>query len=305
MFGFEIVCYLFLGGLSGGLCVVSAVSGLTVPAEQLRRGPGIAQRRILAVSFTACAGGLVLSALLLLADAGNLSALKYLILSSRLNYLVVGAWAIALSAALSLLLAIMWRAPSRLWSVGLVRLVLVLECLMGAFVVLYTGLFLASMKAVALWSTPWLVLLFACSSTSCALIAFVALTNACGLSATFARWVNVLVKADLVVLVLELVCAAGFVFAALAFDAVPSAVSAAQASAWSLVAGDLAVAWWGGFILLGVVAAGVLEISLLRARQPLPAYSFQVLALVLCSFAGGLFMRYCVVAAGLHPVLGF
>lgn len=203
MFGFEIVCYLFLGGLSGGLCVVSAVSGLTVPAEQLRRGPDIAQRRVLAVSFTACAGCLVFAALLLLADAGNLSALKYLILSSRLNYLVVGAWAIALSAALSLLLVIMWRAPSRLWGVGLVRLVLVLECLMGAFVVLYTGLFLAGMKAVALWSTPWLVLLFVCSPLPCAIVAFVALTNACGLSATFSRWINVLVKADLVILALE------------------------------------------------------------------------------------------------------
>lgn len=37
MFGVLIVCYLFLGGLGGGLCLVLSLVGLTVPREELGR----------------------------------------------------------------------------------------------------------------------------------------------------------------------------------------------------------------------------------------------------------------------------
>ena len=185
MFDVAVICYLFLGGLSGGLCVVAAASALSIPVSYLRAGLALEQRRLLGASFVACAGGLLLSALFLMADAGNVAALKYLVLTPNPGYLVLGAWSIAAGILLSLALAIRWRSPEPARGVLFMRALLVLEALIGAVVVVYTGLFLASMFAVPLWNTPWLVALFAASASSCALSAFVALCNALGLSAAF------------------------------------------------------------------------------------------------------------------------
>lgn len=305
MFGLAVVCYLFLGGLSGGLCVVAAVSGLSVPVSQLREGPASEQRRLMTVSLMACSGGFVLSGLLLLGDAGNISAVKHLFLLSNPSYLVLGAWSLVIGTILSLVLAILWRAPSSIWSVGLVRALLVAECLVGVAVVLYTGLFLAGMFAVPLWDTAWLVSLFAASSASCALAAFAALANALGLSAPFAFWLRRIVQADLLVVVLEAACSVGFLAAAFRFDPASSAASAACASAFKLLTGEFALAWWGGFVCLGMIAPLVLEVLILRGRRPLPPYSLQALAPALCASAGSLALRYCVVMAGVHPALGF
>lgn len=303
VFGPAVICYLFLGGLSGGLCVIAAVSALSVPAGQLRLGPSLEQRRIMTATFVACAGGLVFSALLLLADAGNVAALKYLLFPPRLSYLVAGAWSILAGAILSLALAVLWRAPSSAWGVGVVRIMLLLEGALGVFVILYTGLFLASMPAVPLWDTPWLVALFAASSLSCALAAFVALASACGLSAVFATWLRRLVQVDVALIALEAACATGVVLAALRVDAGSQAV--AQASALRLLTGDLAFVWWVGFALAGVLLPIALDLALLRKRAPVAPHSLQALAAALCAFVGGVSMRYCVVMAGMHPVLGF
>ena len=305
MFGPAVVCYLFLGGLSGGLCVVTAVSGLSVPGCQLRKGPVPEQRRLIAVALVACSGGFVLSSLLLLGDVGNVSAIEHLFLSSNPSYLVLGAWSLAAGIVLSLALAILWRAPSAAWSVSLARGLLVAECLIGVVVVLYTGLFLAGMFAVPLWDTAWLVALFAASSASCALAAFAALTNAIGLSAAFAPWLRRIVQADVIAIVAELACSAGFLFAAFRFEAASSAAPAACASAFELMAGDLAFAWWGGFFFIGMIVPLVLEVLILRGRRSLPPYSLQALAPALCAFAGSLALRYCVVMAGMHPAVGF
>ena len=37
MFGIEVVCYLFLGGVGGGLCAVLAALALAVPVASLAR----------------------------------------------------------------------------------------------------------------------------------------------------------------------------------------------------------------------------------------------------------------------------
>ena len=305
MFGFAVICYLFLGGLSGGLCVVTAISALSVPVCQLREGPAPEQRRLVTVALVACSGCLVLSSLLLLGDAGNVSALEHLFLSSNPNYLVIGAWSLAVGIVLSLVLAILWRAPSAMWGVCLVRVLLVAECLVGAVVVLYTGLFLAGVFAVPLWDTVWLAALFAASSASCALAAFAALANAIGLSASFTPWLRRIVQVDILAIAVELVCAAGFLAAAFRFEPVSSAAPAACASAFNLLTGDFALAWWGGFVFLGMVAPLVLELFILRGRRALPPYSLQALAPALCAAVGGLALRYCVVMAGVHPALGF
>ena len=305
MFGLAVICYLFLGGLSGGLCVVTAVSGLSVPACQLREGPAPEQRRLMTVALVACSGAFVLSSLLLLADAGNVSALKHLFLSSNPNYLVLGAWSLAVGIVLSLALAVLWRAPSAMWGVGLVRLLLAVECAGGVVVVLYTGLFLAGMFAVPLWSTAWLVGLFAASAASCSLAAFAALANSLGLSASFEPWLRRIVQIDVLAIVVELVCTAGFLAAAFRFEPALSAAPAACASALSLLTGDLALAWWGGFVCLGMLVPLVLELLILKGRRALPPYSLQALAPALCASVGGLALRYCVVMAGVHPALGF
>ena len=303
MFDVAVICYLFLGGLSGGLCVVAAASALSIPVSYLRAGLALEQRRLLGASFVACAGGLLLSALFLMADAGNVAALKYLVLTPNPGYLVLGAWSIAAGILLSLALAIRWRSPEPARGVLFMRALLVLEALIGAVVVVYTGLFLASMFAVPLWNTPWLVALFAASASSCALSAFVALCNALGLSAAFSAWMRRLVQLDGAILLIEAVCAVGFVFVALQTDTGSAVV--AQASAARLLSGDLSAAWWVGFALLGIAVPLAFDLALLRSQRTLAPYSLKALAPALFAFVGGFCLRYCVVMAGMHPVVGF
>lgn len=299
MFGPAVICYLFLGGLSGGLCVVASVSGLTVPAAQLRGGLSSGQAHLMTSALVLCSAGLTLSSLLLLADAGNVSALRYLFLSARLNYLTLGAWFLVVGMALSLGLAFLWRSPVAVRRVGLVRALLLLELADGAAIVVYTGLFLAGMPAVALWNTPWLTALFAASSLSCSLTGFAALASVCGLSASFEAWLRCLACVDVAVILFEAGCSVGFTLAAMGSDA------STVVSAFRFLAGDLSGVWWLGFVLAGLVAQLALELVSLRVRCATAHHSPFAVAPTLCAFVGGISMRYCVVVAGTHPALGF
>lgn len=312
MFSFAGICYLFLGGAGGGLALVAGLAALSIPRETMCAGALSSCESLMAAAFGSAAGLLFLAGLLLLADAGNPDALGHLFFAPKLSWMTVGAWALAMSAVFCCALALMWRCRRFPGGVALLRVLAALVSVAALIVVLYTGFLLSSMRSVALWNTPWLPALFVFSSLSCGLVGLAALSYACGASEEFRRFTSSLLRADVLVVILEAVCAAAVVMASLGPDllgsSAPSFVTATQkaatASALALVTGTYAWVWWGVFVLVGLVATAALDVLALRADSRMPGRLWRVLGPLSCVLAGAFALRFCLVEAGMHPLLG-
>ena len=305
MFSFAIVCYLFLGGLGGGLCAVAGVAGLSVSRQEFQGEFAAKYQGFLGAAFGMAALSLVLAGLVLLSDTGFTPALKYLFFAPRLSYLTVGAWAIVFGTGVCLALFFLWKAGFAGRNVVLVRVLFAAAALVGFVVALYTGLFLASMKAVPLWNTPWLTLLFVLSSLSCGVVSFVVLSSMCGVSDAFSSYVGMLVKIDLGLIAFELLSAGVLAFTLIGNPADGPTAAMGAASAIDLLVGRNSWIWWGGFVCLGVVATAVFDLLMLRAQRGWPGRSWSVLGTLFCVLAGAFSLRYCIIAAGAHPAMGF
>lgn len=305
MFDFAIVCYLFLGGLGGGLCAVASLAVLSIPGRCLADPFVRSYPKLLGASFFAAAAVLVLAGMVLLADAGISSALVYLFFPPSPNYLSIGSWLIVAATALCLVSGFVWRCGAAPANPVVLRFVSAAGALAGLGVALYTGLFLSAMPAVALWHTPWLPALFVLSSLSCGAVSFAALMRVTDSHARFRGFERTVLKADLLFAALEAVCAGGFLAASAIFSGEGSAAQAAASSAAALMHGGLAFIWWGSFVGFGVVALAVFDVLVLRAQDGWSGRLWMVMGPTFCAFAGAFALRYCIVEAGLHPVLGF
>lgn len=305
MFGFAIMCYLFLGGLGGGLCIVTAALGLCAPRAVVQDSLSYEYRTIFVSCFMASAVVLVLAAMCLLADGIRFEAIERLFFASKVSFLSVGAWAVAVSVVVNVLLAFAWKTNFAAKSIVAMRGALIVAALVGSVVVLYTGLFLATMRAVPLWNTLWLPVLFALSALSCGVAFAVFIAHIRGFADVFTSTMRNLVWTDMVLIVLEALCVLGFIVSlCMSADATPTAAAAA-ASAGELVSGEFAWLWWGGFVGLGLLTAMVLDIVFLRPSTALSTRLFATAATTFCVLAGAFSLRVCLVLAGSHPVLGF
>ena len=305
LFGFEVVLYLWLGGLGGGLSAVAGVAGLSIPRRFLQDGLVSLYSNLMRMALVIAAALLALGSMLLLADSDNFAALAYLFLSPPFGYLSVGAWLIVVDMGLCLILVLFWRAGSAGQNFVVSRILHAVCMIVGLAVALYTGLFLASMKAVPLWNTPWLPALFVLSSISCGIVLFLVLHQASDKGATFSSYMKLLAKVDVAIVALELLCALALVVG-LVIGSIGSPTSTAgAASAYSLIAGEYAWIWWGGFVGLGIVLTALLDIMVIRVEKSLPGRIWSTLGVSFCVAAGALSLRYCIVAAGMHPALGF
>ena len=318
MFGFPIICYLFAGGLGGGLCVVCAVAMLFVPASELRLAPNISYRRIFVPAFVIAAASLVIGMLFLLADVGRLDAIEYLILAPVLRYLNVGAWMLVATTVLCIGLAAFWAsgadAHTRARRMAL-RAASVLAAVLGLGVAAYTGLFLAGMKAVPLWHVgagAVLPTLFVASSLSCGAAVLTAILHLTCENAAFGAFCRTLAKGDLVLIVVEVAAAAILLMLALHAPATPTDRAAAEA-AHALISGAQAPLWWGGFVGAGLAIAAFCD-NILLGRKPhrrtaspsnriLPADDVPAVVLALAALVGAFAMRAALVASGVHPII--
>ncbi len=323
MLGPLIVCYLFLGGTGAGACLVLAVLGMLAPRELVAvqggggrgvgRGPAGAHavlrppapyRRLLAPGYAAALVALALGMVCLLADVGRADRLLLLLTSPALSHVAVGAWSLVVCAALAVLAGLAWAGLARRWRFAAVRVLQAALALAALAVMLYTGLLLQSLNAVPLWATPWLPALFVLSSLSCGMALVLAAAQLTGAASAFATVLGRLAAVDAVVIMLEAVVLAAFAGTALAGIGgdflVDRTAEALAASAEALVAGEAAWLFWGGFVLAGLAVPFALDVALARLRRPRPVIALVTAA---CVLAGGLIMRYCVVEAGMHPLL--
>ena len=240
----------------------------------------------------------------LLADVGRADRLLLLLTSPALSHVAVGAWSLAVCAVLAVLAALAWDGLVRRWRFAAVQVLQAALALAALAVMLYTGLLLQSLSAVPLWATPWLPVLFTLSSLSCGSALVLAAAQLTGAASAFATVLGRLAVVDAVVIVLEAAALAVFAGTALAGVGgdfvVGRTAEALAASAEALVAGEAAWLFWGGLVLAGLAVPFALDVILARLRRPRPAIALVAAA---CVLAGGLAMRYCVVEAGMHPLL--
>ncbi len=315
MFGTLIVCYLFLGGAGAGLCLVVTVLALRVPVDLVavvaprRYGGGCgrvvdapgAYRRLIGAGYAVSLVALALGMVCLLADVGRADRVLLLLMYPTGSFIAVGTWALVLCSVLALLLACVWAGLVRA-GVLVVRVLSVLTLAVALVVMVYTGLLLQSLDAIPLWATPWLPVLFVLSSFSCGIALALGMAQFTETASVFGAVLRRLAAVDALTVVFEAAVVALLIVTAPVV--VPGAgngtAQALETSVWALVAGPGSWLFWGGFVGVGLVLPFMFDLVLVHTRQPRPLLA---VAAATCVLVGGFVMRFCVMGAGMHPVL--
>ena len=239
VWGPMIAWYLFLAGASAGAFLTSAFVEVKYPESVKMRVAG----RIIAPIFL----GIGLVMLMLDAEAGLHNPLRFFwLIANTGSVMTLGVYFICVFmpvALVSALLEVLKKpVPKWLTWVGIV---------FAFAVAAYTGFLLGVVKAFPLWNNAVLPILFVVSALSAGLAA----TSLVGLLVDRERFEQMwLIKKSHVILsAIEMV-----VLATMLVIVSAGSVEGA-ASVYSLVAGQYAPAFWGGIVLLGLVAPFIIE----------------------------------------------
>ncbi|MEQ3250310.1 NrfD/PsrC family molybdoenzyme membrane anchor subunit [Eggerthella lenta] len=239
VWGPMIAWYLFLAGASAGAFLTSAFVEVKYPESVKMRVAG----RIVAPIFL----GIGLVMLMLDAEAGLHNPLRFFwLIANPGSVMTLGVYFICVFmpvALVSALLEVLKKpVPKWLTWVGIV---------FAFAVAAYTGFLLGVVKAFPLWNNAVLPILFVVSALSAGLAA----TSLVGLLVDRERFEQMwLIKKSHVILsAIEMV-----VLATMLVIVSAGSVEGA-ASVYSLVAGQYAPAFWGGIVLLGLVAPFIIE----------------------------------------------
>ena len=239
VWGPMIAWYLFLAGASAGAFLTSAFVEAKYPESVKMRVAG----RIIAPIFL----GIGLVMLMLDAEAGLHNPLRFFwLIANPGSVMTLGVYFICVFmpvALVSALLEVLKKpVPKWLTWVGIV---------FAFAVAAYTGFLLGVVKAFPLWNNAVLPILFVVSALSAGLAA----TSLVGLLVDRERFEQMwLIKKSHVILsAIEMV-----VLATMLVIVSAGSVEGA-ASVYSLVAGQYAPAFWGGIVLLGLVAPFIIE----------------------------------------------
>ena len=239
VWGPMIAWYLFLAGASAGAFLTSAFVEAKYPESVKMRVAG----RIIAPIFV----GIGLLMLMLDAEAGLMNPLRFFwLVSNPGSVMTLGVYFICVYMPVALVVALLEilkkRVPKWLTWIGIV---------FAFAVAAYTGFLLGVVKAYPLWNNAILPILFVVSALSAGLAA----TSLVGLIVDRERFEQMwLIKKSHVILsAIEMVV----LFTMLIIVAAGSFEGAA--SVQSLVVGQYAPAFWGGIVLLGLVAPFLIE----------------------------------------------
>lgn len=308
--GWLIVLYLFLGGLSAGLFFVSAL------ATYLQRGEEPAYPRLARVGALLAPWPVAVGSALLVFDLGHWYRFyKLFITFEWRSPMSIGAWLLLIFTLTTTLAFWAWlpqaaiagvvrRLPRRLrflavvdrpWRRSLRRPLAMLGFPFAVGVGIYTGVLLGAVQARPFWNTNLVaqMFLFSALSTGCALLILVFTLRRDGLAPEEAR---LLLSLDIVLILLEFfIVLPYFVHGALSPLAVREALRL-------VLGGPFTVPFWVLFFAIGLLLPLALEVwemrPVLLARQALqPGRGVTALAAGLVLF-GGLMLRYVFVFAG-------
>lgn len=282
VWGPMIAWYLFLAGASAGAFITAAFVEKKYPESAKMRIAG----RMIAPVFIAI--GLLL--LILDAEAGLHNPLRfiYLVMNPG-SVMTLGVYFICVYMPVSLVVAVLeiLKKPVPQWLnwIGIV----------SAFcVAAYTGFLLGVVQACPLWNNAILPILFVVSALSAGLAA----TSLVGLIADRERFEQMwLIKKSHVILsAIELVV----LFTMLII--VNSGSPEGAASVSSLISGQYAVMFWGGLVILGLVAPFMIEgYPVFITKKPETSTTSLVISIIGESgvLIGGFVLRLLIVLAAL------
>lgn len=281
------IAYLFLGGTGGGtLAVLCSVSLWEAFRPSVRRVHF--SRQYGQIAWGACLFILVLAVLCLLFDMGVPGRALGFLLPQTFTVTTLGSWALLISLALG---AIFWIVSVfdgiAIWR-GVAIALAIVGIVAGLTVALYTGALLQQMVSVLAWQTPLVPLLFCLSSLSCGLAVAAGMVGFVPARAHFMQTIEVLLRADWLVIVLELVLLAvyvGWLFSS----------TATAHFALAITVGYESLLFWGFLVGCGLVVPLFVERSVTYSN-----HRTQLLFVALCVLAGGLALRLVVV--GLFPL---
>ena len=300
MFSILAVTYLFLGGAGAGCVAVCALLDLLWVKEPF--GPFSASsidaqtpiRRLASIGFATGFGVLVFGVLCLVFDMGRTDRLASLFTEPRFTYVTLGAYLLVGLIVCAAFLALVRFAYLPRIRRSVVVAVEVASVVLGAAVMVYTGLLLQSFGTVHLWSSVLVPVLFTASSLSCG----IALVLACSLfvetDTAVARMRKRLNGLDLVVIVIEAALAGLYLWR------VAAGVGGSGADVSSLAQGQTGAWWWIGFVACGMVVPAAIEVAAGRFSLRDPRAFACAAAFVLI---GGFCLRYAIVDAGAHRAL--
>ncbi|MDR0515350.1 MAG: polysulfide reductase NrfD [Coriobacteriaceae bacterium] len=281
-----VVVYLFLGGAGSGAVLVLALGDLLSPKALLLDSAKPGYRRFFSPAFSVALLALMVSAVCLLADLGRIDRVSYLFLHPRLSYLTLGVYALVSLVLLTGVTAALWNLNIPRMPRLALHAVEAASAIVAGVVMLYTGLLLQSIAAVAFWATPFVPTLFVLSSVSSGIALVTLVQYLVGQAPLFPEPLRRLCRVEGAFLSLEALLAA--VFLGLA-----CIQPEARQSADYLLFGAGSQAFWGGFVLCGLVVPCALEA--VSPRIPAARYC----ALPLAVLAGAFALRWCVAWAGM------
>ncbi|MGC8836187.1 MAG: NrfD/PsrC family molybdoenzyme membrane anchor subunit [Infirmifilum sp.] len=172
------------------------------------------------------------------------------------------------------------RITDRLWYLTLLAII-------GFLVTIYSGFLISSASGVPFWNTGLIPLLWIISASICAIAVLKIMTRGEEIA-------HLLTRAGLSLDVAELVA----VFALVA-SPLYAGPEAARESAQALVSGELAIYFWLGVVIVGIIVPIALGLQLLRREDRRLG-----LAAALCALLGALILRALVVQAGVFSTIG-
>ena len=271
--GWPIACYLFLGGLGGGMIVLAGLADLA-----FGKGGFFSLGSLIAGIAIAVGSGL------LIFELGRPSQF-WRVLSRQKAIMTVGAWMLSFTIATSFVYFSFWPDFSP-WRelVGLRQFLAAINIVLGLGVCIYTGILLGSLRARAFWNTPILPVLFLISGLSTGAAAQALLAGAWPYSggASGAEAIHGALRSlDLILIVFELMVI--FLYVVM-MRLAAGKLTARIAAKW--LAGEKSFAFWGGLVVLGLAVPGLLYL--------VPSSAAHLAAPVLI-LIGGLILRFLVV----------
>lgn len=278
----NIAWYFFLAGAGSGAFMVHVALGLVAP-EPAPRLTASSPAPSPALAPIACAALVLAGSLFLLADLGVPALFLLAIRGLGHSVISFGMLSITLFATLSLAyaVAVLPSAPKLLSALtNVLKWTAFAAALATAC---YTGFYLFSIKAVSLWSTPLIMLLFLASALSSGSGALMLLTLT---SHPARRRVQLqrLCKTDLLLIVIE--AATLLAFAASRMHAGGDAAALMM----EMLAGGHALPFLLGAVGLGVLTPPLLEHAFVQGAGEHTAY-----LAALCTLAGGFALRCCII----------
>jgi len=318
--GLPVIGYLFLAGVGAG--------ALTVSSSVLLRGGGggFGGDHVKIARYGAFIAPplLIIGTFLLILELGTFQAAVehgefgkffrwiYLFLTINLSPMSIGSWILALCILASLAYAYTFLGQGNEVGeepAGLRRALAWIGVPLGIAVAVYTGILLGAMPARPFWNSPVLALLFLMSSLSTGVAAILLLkaifggNNSHALASEpmdggqFAKSAYLLAASDTLLIGIEVLVIGLFIMFALL-----TVGNVAHALAIILPGGALAVLFWVGVVLIGLLLPVLVElkyvIPTLLHHRPFAMPRKTEILVCLVVLIGGFMLRYVVVVAG-------